>query len=868
MASYTDALTKFNPYVEQLPVDAMVQVGMYKQAKYEEGVQKIQGYIDNIAGLDVVKPLHKQYLQSKLNELGSNLKRVAGADFSNFQLVNSVGGMATQIVKDPTVQNAVYSTKVVRKGQKAMEEAQKAGKSSVENEWWWSSQVNDWMNDNDTKTKFNGEYLEYRDVDKKLREVADKVHEYDNSIDIPYMRTDDGKVIYYDKQGNPSLDPTKGEKRIDDAMLRVITKGKSAEKILSNFYSSMDENDKRQLMITGNYHYKDATRETFKDDIVAVYAAEEKILNERVVNLATTLATDPKLTTTQKNAITAQIKAINKKLNDGSLDVEMQQKIATIDKIGDIKQYKYQLYTQKHLTRLANDLAYESVKTQFENNPYAQMDMEKKKLQVQVDHYNQLQRNWQLDYNYKVGKDKSDREYDMWKFQQEHPELFSNPYVVDSGTLQTDVEGNSLDKIIARRDSRQNDINTLDAGFNGAEVPDWNNMSAANKKKYLDDQYSNYEKNPGAFLKSVHNNNLRDYLISRYEIEQAKVRDNNLYKKVFEESKVKFEDELDKKLNSIGGLRVGSKKYTPSQVIKFHNDFVTAAANADASTVQTLANTMLPGDKELFMSLYRVKHGNATASDKAAVTRMETLVSTYNKDYSNMVSSKKKWEADRLNELDPQRQTQLATLQYDTNKKMKMAVDGFIGNKEELMKTLDEDLVNNISAARSATDARYTIEKNYDGTAVLHIKSSKGSADVPVTAAQLSNHFPDIAVSSPFNEWKNSINSSPGTTRTTNSMGVGTTAGATSAAIGGWTLPLLKNSGYENLVRLDIEGNNSNTGRKSDMYQLRMYVYDTRIGQWKTDIITRRGFKNEAEIQQDLQGIGPATIKEFLNITK
>ena len=66
MASFTDQISTFNPYVSQLPVEAMVQVGMQKQAQYDQGVQKIQGYIDNIAGMDVVNDADKQYLQSKL----------------------------------------------------------------------------------------------------------------------------------------------------------------------------------------------------------------------------------------------------------------------------------------------------------------------------------------------------------------------------------------------------------------------------------------------------------------------------------------------------------------------------------------------------------------------------------------------------------------------------------------------------------------------------------------------------------------------------------------------------------------------------------------------------------------------------------
>ena len=83
MASFTDAISQFNPYVQQLPTDLMMKVGMQKQAQYDAGVQKVQQYIDNIAGFDVAKNVDKAYLQSKLNELGGKLKIFASADFSN-----------------------------------------------------------------------------------------------------------------------------------------------------------------------------------------------------------------------------------------------------------------------------------------------------------------------------------------------------------------------------------------------------------------------------------------------------------------------------------------------------------------------------------------------------------------------------------------------------------------------------------------------------------------------------------------------------------------------------------------------------------------------------------------------------------------
>ena len=114
MASYADKIPTFNPYVAQLPVEAMVKVGMQKQQQYDEGLQKIQTTIDNVAGLDVANDVDKQYLQSKLDSLGNNLKTVAAGDFSNFQLVNSVNGMTKQISKDKNVINAVSSTAWLR----------------------------------------------------------------------------------------------------------------------------------------------------------------------------------------------------------------------------------------------------------------------------------------------------------------------------------------------------------------------------------------------------------------------------------------------------------------------------------------------------------------------------------------------------------------------------------------------------------------------------------------------------------------------------------------------------------------------------------------------------------------------------------
>ena len=174
MASFTDnpqLLANFNPYVQQLPVDAMREVGMYKQGKYDEGVQKIQTSIDNVAGLDIIRDVDKGYLQSKLNTLGNSLKTVAAGDFSNFQLVNSTAGMANSISKDDSIQNAVMSTAKYRKGLKEMEAANKEGKGAASHDWLFKTDANDWFKSQDVNKSFDSGYKQYSNYSKNAQEV-------------------------------------------------------------------------------------------------------------------------------------------------------------------------------------------------------------------------------------------------------------------------------------------------------------------------------------------------------------------------------------------------------------------------------------------------------------------------------------------------------------------------------------------------------------------------------------------------------------------------------------------------------------------------------------------------------------------------
>lgn len=277
MASFTDSQIKFNPYIAQQPVEAMVQVGMQKQKAYEDGVQKIQTQIDNIAGLDVIREVDKAYLQSKLNQLGNNLRTVAGGDFSNFQLVNSVGGMTKQLIRDSGIQNAVSSTAKLRKEQSFMEEERKKGELNPANEFVFNKQASAWIKSQDIEEAFNAKYDKYFDVDKYMAETFEKVKPDGFTIDQIFVTGEDGRPIINKQTGQPELSKT---------MKRMKKEGRFPEKVQQTVdYVFSDPRVSKQLGINGQYAYRGTDSTALLEKVTKIKTDQMNGINNNISSL-------------------------------------------------------------------------------------------------------------------------------------------------------------------------------------------------------------------------------------------------------------------------------------------------------------------------------------------------------------------------------------------------------------------------------------------------------------------------------------------------------------------------------------------------------------------------------------------------------
>jgi len=357
MASFTDAISQFNPYVSQLPIDAMVKVGTYKQQKYEEGIQRIQGQIDRVAGLDVVRDVDKQYLQSKLNELGGKLKTVAGGDFSNFQLVNSVGGMANQIGKDTNVQNAVASTAWYRKQAAEMEKAISEGKSSASNQWDFSEQANSWLYSNDLKKSFKGRYTQYTDVKKKAMDAIKALHPKLQQYDIPFKMNDDGSV---------------DTRQIADAMKRYKIEGIDEGQIKQAITASLDQNDLTQLSIDGRYQFKGVGVEQLVERATKSYKIQKRQAEGDILFLKEQrkITTDPNEVEKIDSRIDYYENLLGKDGVTGILNETLKSNIELAQK--DPDQVKASLYKDGFIKEFANAFTWKNQVVTYETNPIRQ----------------------------------------------------------------------------------------------------------------------------------------------------------------------------------------------------------------------------------------------------------------------------------------------------------------------------------------------------------------------------------------------------------------------------------------------------------------------------------------------------------------
>lgn len=516
MASFTDAIPQFNPYIQQLPVEAMVAVGMEKQKRYDEGIQKIQSQIDQVAGLDIARDVDKKYLQSKLNELGSKLRTVAAGDFSNYQLVNSTAGMAANVAKDNNVINAVQSTAKYRKELAFMEEARQKGESAIQNEYDFMEQTNRWMNDETIGAGFSGRYRKYIDVNKKWMEVMKGLHPDLIEQDIPYVMNPDGSINY-------------GETAA--AMQRISKEGVSSDKIQNALRASLSPDELEQLNINGRYEFRGI------QDPVQLATLATSTTNSIITQNTKTIeelkgaqklyASDPQKYADAEEGIKA-LEAQNRQLMS-EVNYEIELAKTNPDALKGL------IYKKGAIEQFASAHAWEKQKYNLLTNPIREDEWKAKNYELEVRRQNFTELKGQFDMDMKL------KEYDL-KLKENYEKLYgtSGTFSVYGGksTNVPNQKGAVLRDIQTKGTQVENQVNLLLKELNaggGTKVEKVQLLNALDK--YLKGDVGEYDALIPKDLQSLAN----EIISTKADLNRREEYWNNVQKQALEESAAKIE---------------------------------------------------------------------------------------------------------------------------------------------------------------------------------------------------------------------------------------------------------------------------------------------------------------------------------------
>ena len=352
MASYTDSplnAGSFHPYVQQIPVEAETAVGTTLQNRYDQGYQRIQSQIDKVAGLSVMKDVDKTYLKSKMNELGNNLRMVSMGDFSNYQLVNSVGGMVNQVGSDKNIQNAVMSTAWHQKQTQQIQDDIKAGKQNPANIYDFSIKSDAWLNSPKVGEVFNSSYQSPIDYKKKWTDALAKLHTNLTSQDI---------MNAMDSSGNIATD------KLTAAMTRTKTEGVSAAQIENAINSTLGPEDLNQLAIEGRYRFKDASPEQLQQAAITYNKQDEAVIDRKIEALTGYM----KLNTSNTDEYNKTKKVVDE-LTKRKQDMENALPGTLSDIQNNPDEGRYQLYKRGAIDEFSNAFSWEHRIVEHMTNP-------------------------------------------------------------------------------------------------------------------------------------------------------------------------------------------------------------------------------------------------------------------------------------------------------------------------------------------------------------------------------------------------------------------------------------------------------------------------------------------------------------------
>jgi len=910
MASFTDKVTTFDPYVSQQPVEAMVQVGMMKQQQYDTNLQKIYQSMSNVAGMDIMRDSDQAYLKNKMDDTSKKLRMYAAGDFSQSNLTRGVNNMINSIADDEVVKTAVQSTAKVRNEVGKMTAAQKAGKSSVVNEWALNTQIGNWLQGTEAGESFSGAWTPYKDVDEKLMKIYKDLPDKDKVTENIFKRDAKGNTLYFGPNKQVSTDPSTGwEPQIDDVMLHQEIKGKSANKIMSAFMASLDADDLRQLDLNASYHYRNAVPETFTSEIKDYGEKLKKSYKKNIASIAKELTTNTGLKADEIEKLEMAMKSYQDDLDKGVIDKQVNEQLATINDPTKFEEYKRSVYKSKYLLDKANSLENESISTLWKESPKWNARMKVKEYDLRVSKY-------QLDELYK--RKNFELAEKKWLTEQAEKADLANPTtIVEDLPLENNQEPKTYAKLaeeLAMYTATPENPITLKDGttIEQGEIYKLNQkgLAAINleidkdiKADVLENLYLENRYNPSELDKNdkkiVNTKQFKEYYEKRVELDNEKLRLQSTFAGATDATK-HFDKELDLFMNEDRGFVSEQSNFTLKETKQFSDDINRFTKKVGSTLGGGIPGAALKGDVTTVIDTKGLRRLYADTKFEELIDIMEkppkertiwenTTLRGFDRTQeeisgttTNIKTRQKEARNLYVKQFTPKTYSQVAHLrpaEKDTkafynsvaqqmlNALAKAEANGgkFEGTDVELE---DSDIIsaNNLL---SGNKANIKVVKHADGSGSATISLNEGNIKVPLSSDEISK-IPQLAITNPFNDALLQIKSS--SSNSTN-LFPGDKDEPAYSYYSGKNFPRLARTDMANRVKADIEGSSFNVysddeytnnefGNTQNKFSLKIH-YNIGNNKWIT-FDTSNEFMSLEDIYSDMKRLSPQMIEHYI----
>jgi len=179
--SYVSQAIKPNPYIAPIDNDIAFKSLIYKNQKFEQGVQAVDAKLSSLKRDDILHPEIKAYRDQKMQQVLEQANKMGNSDFSDRNVLQKFNSITGLVSDDEIITNGIRDTRTIQNVMSGIEKIKTDPKLNklyaVQNEDFVLDQINKYTTSSGVKSRYRGPSspIPYVDYNGELRKEMDNV---------------------------------------------------------------------------------------------------------------------------------------------------------------------------------------------------------------------------------------------------------------------------------------------------------------------------------------------------------------------------------------------------------------------------------------------------------------------------------------------------------------------------------------------------------------------------------------------------------------------------------------------------------------------------------------------------------------------